>query len=119
VDASGAPRAWWTSAQLPVHVTVHGPWSVTVRPEVAWDSDGRWALFEQTIKAITTALEYRIPYRWANAIVRVEHRFDDSRGNGGGFFNDGELSAGAIGLKPTQHLLIVGLIVTFDSPSQR
>jgi hypothetical protein len=117
VDASGSPRAWWMSAQLPVHWTLGGPWSVSVRPEVAWDSTGRWTLYEQSIKAITTTLEYRMPYRWTNTIVRLEHRFDDSRGNGGGFFNDGELSPGAVGLKPTQHLLILGLILTFDSPS--
>ena len=119
VDASGNPRAWWTSAQVPVHWTLRGPWSVSVRPEVAWDSTGRWTGAEQSIEAITTTLEYRMPYRWANTIVRLEHRFDDSRGSGGGFFNDGELSSGVVGFRPTQHLLILGLIVTFDSPPQR
>src|SRR2546425_4908403 len=84
VDAPGSPRAWWMCAQLPVHWTVHGPWSVSVRPEVAWDTAGRWTSHEQSIGAITTTLEYKIPYRWANAIVRVEHRFDDSRGRDGG-----------------------------------
>jgi hypothetical protein len=92
---------------------------VSVRPEVAWDSTGRWTGYEQSIKAITTTLEYRKSYHWTNAILRLEDRFDDSRGAGGGFFNDGELSPGAVGSKPTQHLLIFGLIFTFDSPSQR
>jgi len=119
VDTSGNPRAWWTSAQLPVRWTLHGPWSVAVRPELAWDSTGRWTGSEQSIKAITTTLEYRRPYQWANAILRLEHRFDDSRGAGGGFFNDGEPSPGVVGLKPTQHLLILGLIFTFDSPPPR
>jgi hypothetical protein len=119
VDVSGDSRAWWTSAQLPLHWTVGGPWSVSVRPEVVWDSDGRWTLFEQSVAAITTTLEYRIPYRWANTILRLEHRFDDSRGKGGGFFNDGETGPGGVGVTPTQHLLIFGLIFTFDSPSQR
>jgi len=119
VDASGNPRAWWMSAQLPVHWTLCGSWSVSVRPEVAWDSTGRWTGYEQSIKAITTTLEYRKSYHWTNAILRLEDRFDDSRGAGGGFFNDGELSPGAVGSKPTQHLLIFGLIFTFDSPSQR
>ena len=119
VDASGHTRAWWMSAQLPVHWALRGPWSLSVRPEVAWDSTGRWTGNEQSVKAITTTLEYRMPYRWATTILRLEHRFDDSRGSGGGFFNDGELSSGAVGLRPTQHLLILGLIVTFDSPTQR
>jgi hypothetical protein len=119
VDASGHPRAWWMSAQLPMHWTVREPWSISVRPEVAWDSTGRWTAYEQSITAITTTFEYRMPYRWADTILRLEHRFDDSRGEAGGFFNDGEVSPGVAGLKPTQHLLIFGLIFTFDSPSQR
>ena len=119
VDQSGIPRAWWTSAQLPVHWTVSGPWSVSVRPEIAWDSSGRWTGAEQSIKALTTTLEYRIPYRWANAIVRLEHRVDDSRGRAGGFFSDREASPGVPGLKPAQQLVILGLMFTFDSPSPR
>jgi hypothetical protein len=119
VDASGNPRAWWMSAQLPVHWTLRGPWSVSLRPEVAWDSTGRWTGHEQTVTAMTTTLEYRRPYRWANAILRLEYRFDRSRGSDGGFFTDGEVSPGVVGLTPTQHLLIAGLIVTFDSPLPR
>jgi hypothetical protein len=102
-------------AQMPVHWAVRGPWSVTLRPEVAWDRDARWTGFAQTIKAVTTTLEYRIPYRWTNTIARVEYRFDDSRGRGGGFFKDGQVSPGVVGLTPSQHLLIFGLIFTFDS----
>jgi Putative beta-barrel porin-2, OmpL-like. bbp2 len=119
VDALGDPRAWWMSAQLPLHLSVHGPFSVSVRPEIAWDSTGRWTSHEQSIRAVTTTLEYRAPYRWANTILRLEHRFDDSRGKDGGFFTDGESSTGVVGLKPTQQLLVLGLIFTFDSPSQR
>jgi hypothetical protein len=107
------------SAQLPVHWTLRGPWSVSLRPEVAWDSTGRWTGHEQTVTAMTTTLEYRRPYRWANAILRLEYRFDRSRGSDGGFFTDGEVSPGVVGLTPTQHLLIAGLIVTFDSPLPR
>jgi hypothetical protein len=119
VDATENLRASWISAQLPVRWAVQGPWSLSVRPEVAWDTKGRWTTYEQSIKAITTTLEYRVPYRWANTILRLEHRFDDSRGKAGGFFDDGEVSPGVVGLKPRQHLLIVGLIFTFDSPTQR
>jgi hypothetical protein len=119
VDTAGTPRAWWTSAQVPVHFTLGGPWSVSVRPEFAWDSTGRWTGGEQSVKAFTTTLEYRAPSRWATALVRLEHRVDDSRGAGGGFFSGGELSPGVVGLAPTQHLLILGVIVAFDSPSPR
>ena len=115
VDVAGSPRALWMSAQLPVHWAVRGPWSVTLRPEFAWDRDGRWTGFAQTIKAVTTTLEYRIPYRWTNTIARLEYRFDDSRGKGGGFFRDGDVSPGVVSLTPAQHLLIFGLIFAFDS----
>jgi hypothetical protein len=118
VAAAEPFRAWWMAAQLPIRWNVRGPWSVAIRPEIAWDSDGRWTLAEQTVKALTTTLEYRIPYKWASAILRLEYRFDDSRGPGGGFFDDGEVSPGVVGLKPTQHLLIFGMIFTFDSLSQ-
>lgn len=119
VDGSGRPRAWWMSAQLPVHWTLRGPWSVSVRPEAAWDSTGRWTGAEQSVRALTTTLEYRASQRWANAIVRLEHRVDTSRGRQGGFFSGGNSSAGVPGLTPTQHLLIVGLMLAIDSPSQR
>jgi hypothetical protein len=115
VDLTGNPRALWMSAQLPVHRSLGGPWSVTLRPEFTWDRDGRWTGFPQTIKAVTTTLEYRVPYQLMNTIVRVEYRFDDSRGKGGGFFRGGEISPGVVALTPTQHLLVLGLLLTFDS----
>jgi hypothetical protein len=118
VAVPGNPRAFWTAAQLPVHWGLSGRWSVTVRPELYWDPDGRLTGSEQLVKANTTTLEYRIPYRRTSTTVRLEHRYDDSRGKGGGFFNDGEAQPGVVGLKPTQHLLILGLILTFDSSFQ-
>ena len=113
IATPGNPRALWMSAQLPVHWTMSPRLSFTVRPEVYWDRDGRTTGFRQTVKANTTTLEYRIPYRQATAILRLEHRIDDSRGPDGGFFNDGAL--GMPGLTPTQNLLGVGVILTFDS----
>jgi len=111
VDTFGRPRALWMSAQMPLHYNLRGPWSVTVRPEVAWDRDGRWTLARQTVKAVTSTLEYRLPYRKTSTILRLEHRWDDSRGPDGGFFR------GAGGrLVPSQHLLILGLIAAFESP---
>jgi hypothetical protein len=114
VAASGSPRAYWMSAQLPAHWALDQHWSVTFRPEFAWDSDGRWTGFPQTIKAVTTTVEYRVPYRKADAILRLEYRFDDSRGSGGGFFRGGEIAPGVVGLTPAQHLLVFGAIFTFD-----
>jgi hypothetical protein len=114
VVASGKPRALMMASQLPIHWAINKRWSATVRPEVFWDRDGRWTLARQTVKAITTTLEYRIPYKETNTILRVEHRWDDSRGPDGGFFRGAEVTPGVIGLTPTQHLLIFGLIFTFD-----
>jgi hypothetical protein len=114
VVAPGNSRALMMASQLPIHWTINKRWSATVRPEVFWDRDGRWTLARQTVKAITTTLEYRIPYKETNTILRVEHRWDDSRGPDGGFFRGGEVLPGVPGLTPTQHLLTFGLIFTFD-----
>jgi hypothetical protein len=114
VDEVGKPRAWWMSAQLPVRWAIDERWSATVRPEIAWDSDSRWTTFEQTVKAVTTTVEYRIPYRQTATIVRLEHRYDDSRGPGGGFFKDGDVRPGVPRLTPGQHLLIAAVIFTVD-----
>jgi hypothetical protein len=113
LNVSGTPRALWMSAQLPFHRVIRGPWSATVRPEFAWDRDGRWTGSKQTIKALTTTLEYRFPYWKTNTIARLEYRVDDSRGSGGGFFRGAEISPGVTPLVPTQQLLAIGLIVTF------
>ena len=118
VAISGHPQALWMSSQLPVHWAIDKHWAVTVRPEVAWDRNGRWTGFPQTVKAVTSTVEYHIPYRRANAIMRLEHRYDDSRGSGGGFFRGREIAPGVSGLTPTQHLLVFGLILTFDSSAQ-
>jgi hypothetical protein len=115
VDVPGNLRALWMSAQLPVHKTLGGHWSVTVRPEIAWDRDARWTGSQQLVNAFTTTLEYHVPYRKTNTIARLEYRFDDSRGKGGGFFRGAETSPGIDSLTPSQHLLIFGLISTFDS----
>ena len=114
VVAPGNPCALMMASQLPVHWTMNKQWSATVRPEVFWDRDGRWTLARQTVKAVTTTLEYSVPYKETNTILRVEHRWDDSRGPDGGFFRGGEVLPGVLGLTPTQHLLTFGLIFTFD-----
>jgi len=119
IDAPGNPRALMMSWQAPVHWTLNDRWSLSFRPEVFWDRDGRWTLARQTVKAFTSTVEYRLPYRWANAIFRLEHRWDDSRGADGGFFRGAELPSGTVGLTPSQHLLIFATIFTFDSPAPK
>jgi len=113
VDAAGKPRALWMASQLPIRWVVRGPWSVTVRPEFAWDRDGRWISGQlgdgQSIRAITSMLEYRLKHQGAQAIFRIEHRYDNSTGPGGGFFDGGQNL-----LTPNQNLLAVGVILTFD-----
>jgi len=104
----------WMAAQAPVKWSVGGPWSVIVRPEFAWDRDGRWIGAEQSVKALTSTIEYRKALGQAQAIVRLEYRVDDSRGPGGGFFTEPDVRPGVPGLTPTQHLFCVGLIFTFD-----
>jgi hypothetical protein len=114
IDSPARTRAWWVAAQLPIRWNVHGPWSVALRPEIAWDSDGRWTLAEQTVTAFTSTVEYRAVRRAMDMAVRLEHRFDVSRGPGGGFFDDNTSDA-AVALRPSQHLVILGLLVSFDS----
>ena len=116
VDAAGRPRALMMSWQLPAHWSLNDRWSLSFRPEVFWDRDGRWTLARQTVKAFTSTLEYRVPYKSTNTIFRLEHRFDDSRGPEGGFFRGAE-SPSSVGLTPRQHLLIFATIFTLDSPA--
>jgi len=74
VFTTGNPRALWMSGQLPFHYAVDKHGSVTLRPEATWDRDGRWTGFSQTIKAVTSTLEYRTSWHQAGAIVRLDYR---------------------------------------------
>jgi hypothetical protein len=118
VASPGNPRALWMAAQLPLHWVLSKHWSVTERPEVYWDRDGRLTGFVQTVKANTATLEYRKPYRQFTGIVRAEYRIDDSRGPGGGFFRGRYIAPGIVGLTPTQNLLGLAVILMFDSQPQ-
>jgi hypothetical protein len=115
VASPGNPRALWMAAQLPLHWVLSKHWSLTERPEVYWDRNGRLTGFVQTVKANTATLEYRKPYRQFTGIVRAEYRIDDSRGPGGGFFRGAYIAPGVVGLTPTQNLLGLAVILTFDS----
>jgi len=114
VAAAGGASALWMSAQVPVHWVVRDPWSVTVRPELAWDRDGRWIAGAvgagQSVIAITSTVEWRLARQPAGLLIRIEHRYDHSRGQGGGFFD------GPDRLKPGQHLAVVAAIATVDGP---
>ncbi len=116
VGQSGNPRTFVMGGNMVVRWHVTGPWSVALRPEFYWDRNGRWTGAEQFVKAITSTIEYKFPYKWTNTIVRVEHRYDESTGVGGGFFKNGEIRPGVNGLAPGQHLLLLGVLLTFDSP---
>ena len=112
----GSPRAFVMGGNIVVKWHITGPWSVAVRPEFYWDRNGRWTGAEQFVKAFTSTIEYKFPYKWTNTLVRVEHRYDESTGVGGGFFKNGQIRPGVDGLTPGQHLLLLGVLVSFDSP---
>lgn len=115
-EQPGSPRTFVMGGNMVVKWHVTGPWSVALRPEFYWDRNGRWTGSEQFVKAITSTVEYKLPYKWTNTVVRVEHRYDDSTGVGGGFFKNGEIRPGVPGLVPGQHLLLAGVLLSFDSP---
>jgi hypothetical protein len=96
------------------HIT--GPWSAALRPEFYWDRNGLITGSEQFIRAVTTTAEYKVPYKWTNMIVRLEHRYDESTGANGGFFKGNDTAPGVIGLTAAQHMILAGVIWTFDSP---
>lgn len=115
VASPGNPRVFWTSAQLPLHWTFSRHWGATLRPEFYWDRDGRLTGSKQRIAALTESLEYRWALRRWSAIARLEHRFDNSQGAGGGFFSDHYSAPGVVALTPSQNLLLLGVILSYDS----
>jgi len=115
-DQPSSPRTFVMGGNMVVKWHLGGPWSVALRPEFYWDRNGRWTGAEQFVKAITSTVEYKFPYRWTNTMVRLEHRYDESTGVGGGFFRNGEISSGVARLTPSQHLLVFGVLWVFDSP---
>lgn len=112
----GNPRTFAMAGVLQGKWHIAGPWSVALRPEFYWDRNGRWTGAEQFVKAVTTMVEYKFPYKWTNTIVRLEYRYDESTGAGGGFFTRNQVSPGVIGLTPGQQMLMLALLWTFDSP---
>jgi hypothetical protein len=112
----GGPRTFVMGSNFVGRWQIHGPWAVAFRPEFYWDRNGRWTGNEQFVKAVTTTLEYAIPFGWTNTRARLEHRWDESTGAQGGFFKGGNTASGTPGLTASQHLLIMALLWTFDTP---
>lgn len=110
-SAPGNPREVFTGADLTMRWHIAGPWSVALRPEFYSDASGLITGSEQFVKAVTTTLQYKLPYQWTNTICRLEYRYDDSTGSGGGFFNGPNNT-----LTPGQNLVMFSVIGTFDSP---
>lgn len=113
-ELPGHPRTFWTAAALYARWNVSGPWSIALRPEFYWDRNGRISGSEQLLKAMTTTLEYKWTHPWQTALLRLEHRYDESSGVGGGFFTRGEISPGVIGLTRNQHLLLFSVVWSLD-----
>lgn len=112
-----SPRAFVMGGNVVMRWHIAGPWSVAVRPEFYWDRNGRWTGAERFVKAMTSTVEYKLPYRWVQAVARLEHRYDESTGVGGGFFRNGENRHEVPKLTAGQHLLLFGVMLVFDSPS--
>ncbi|MCC6142095.1 MAG: porin [Nitrospira sp.] len=108
------PRTFWTGGTLYGRWNVSGPWSVALRPEFYWDRNGRISGSEQLLKAITTTLEYKWTHPWQVALLRLEYRYDESSGVGGGFFKRGEISPGVLGQAKEQQLLLFSVVWSVD-----
>jgi hypothetical protein len=63
--------------------------------------------------------DYRLTHDASDAIVRVEYRVDDSRGDGGGFFTHGHSPSGSVPLAPTQMLFGIAVVLAVASPFGR
>ncbi len=111
VDEAGMPRAWWMAAQVPFKWTFTPHWSAAARAEAAWDSRGRFTVFEQTVTGWTGTVEYRRAIGSIGSIVRTEFRQDSSRGPQGGFFARPTLDPNAI--VRSQRLFVVSLLLNY------
>jgi hypothetical protein len=109
-------RTFWTGSALFTRWQVCDRWAVAARPEFYWDRNGRQTGVEQVVKAITSTVEYAVPYSRTNTRFRLEHRYDDSTGAQGGFFRGGDVRPGVPGLAQGQHLLIFAILWTYNSP---
>ena len=112
-EQQGSPRTFWMGGTFFAHWKVHGPWSVGVRPEIYWDRNGRISGSEQLLKAVTSTVNYRLSYWKQKVIIKLEHRYDQSTGVGGGFFTHSY--TGTAGLARDQQLAIMSIVWALDS----
>ncbi|MGQ0811891.1 MAG: outer membrane beta-barrel protein [Nitrospiraceae bacterium] len=112
-EQPGAPRAFWMGSALFTQWNITGPWHLAIRPEFYWDRNGRMTHLQQVIWANTSTLEYRRHFGPQMTVVRLEHRYDHSTGEDGGFFKNG-MTAGQPRLVGGQHLLLLSAIWALD-----
>ena len=116
IPQAGGHRTFWTGSAIYTHWQVTNAWGLAVRPELYYDPSGTMTGARQFIKAITTTVEYKMPVGPTITRLRLEYRYDDSTGSQGGFFTNGEISPGVVGLAQSQHLLIAAILWSYDSP---
>jgi hypothetical protein len=115
IAGPGTPRALWTAALMPLRWSPRGNWAFTICPEFAWDRNGQWTGVPQTLISTTEGFEYRVPYGPSNTIVRLEHRFDISRGANAGFYYDGNQPGTTFPfLRPAHNLFAAAVIFTLE-----
>lgn len=113
-ELPGHSRTFWMGGALFAHWNVQGPWSIAARPEFYWDRTGRMSGSEQLFKAFTTTLDYRWSKMEHQAIFRLEYRYDESTGSGGGFFAHDTSPQNVPRLAKDQQLLLFSMIYAFD-----
>lgn len=113
-DLPGDPQTFWMSAAAYSRWRFHEGWAVGLRPEFYWDRNGRITGSEQLLRAVTATVGYRLPRFFADTLARLEYRWDESTGPGGGFFTDSFAAPGRLQLANAQHLLIFALIWSWE-----
>ena len=118
IDFGHARQAWltdapyqkWSSGAVWAGIDITHSWRFAVRPEFYWDPDGLMTSARQTIRALTTTVEYHTSFLEHNDLsARIEYRYDRSTGDDGGFYA-GEDNH----LVPEQNLFIVALVWSFE-----
>lgn len=116
IPEAGGATTFWTGSAIYTHWQFTKSWALAIRPELYYDPDGTMTGARQFIKAVTSTLEYKVPLAATITRWRLEYRYDDSTGSQGGFFRDGGMTPGVIGLVQSQHLLIAAILWNYDSP---
>ncbi len=114
IAETGLPRGTWAGAMILTRWTPYKHWSLTVGPDVWWDSRGQWTGTSQTLKAFTGSFEYRLAQGPAAAFFRLEYHRDTSHGADAGFFFDGYQFPGQPFLRPAHNILLAAVIFTLE-----